>query len=382
MSIFECRVCQHPLSQTPLLQYKNMPKSAQFLPDAAELNSEKGIDLNVHQCTGCGLIQLDCEPVFYFRDVIRAAAVSAEMHAFRLEQFRSWIEDYDLAGKSVIEIGAGAGEFLSILERCDVVPFGLEHNPASVDKACEAGLRVEQGFVGEGLTLSHGPFDAFIMLNFLEHLPDPNTSLTAIAQNLKPGALGLVEVPNFDMIIRQKLFSEFISDHLFYFTRETLIRTLERNNFDVLDCREVWHDYSLSAVVRKRSNIDLSTFAQQQASLKRAIHNYLEQFDDQQVAIWGAGHQSLAVMALTELAGKIRYVVDSAPFKQGRFTPATHIPIVAPEQLKLEPVAAIMVMAASYTDEVVGILSTHYPGINIAKLTQDGLVAVRNLTAE
>ena len=50
---------------------------------------------------------------------------------------------------------------------------------------------------------------------------------------------------------------------------------------------------------------------------------------------------------------KIKYVIDDAPFKQGKYTHATHIPIVSSEKLKTDPVDAIIVMAASYSDEVV-----------------------------
>jgi MoaA/NifB/PqqE/SkfB family radical SAM enzyme len=48
--------------------------------------------------------------------------------------------------------------------------------------------------------------------------------------------------------------------------------------------------------------------------------------------------------------------VDSAVFKQGKFTPATHIPIVAPQALEQDPVDAVIVMAASYCDEVVDLI--------------------------
>ena len=61
----------------------------------------------------------------------------------------------------------------------------------------------------------------------------------------------MVEVPNFDMMIKHNLFSEFIGDHLFYFTRETLENTLKMNGFEIIDSAIVWHDYVISAHVKK-----------------------------------------------------------------------------------------------------------------------------------
>ncbi|PCH65325.1 MAG: methyltransferase [Gammaproteobacteria bacterium] len=373
MPIKKCRVCQQELFSEPLLQYNNMPKSAQFLPDAVEVVTEMGADIEVCQCSGCGLVQLSNEPVFYYKEVIRATAVSAEMTTFRERQFKQWIDDYSLSGKKLIEIGCGAGEFMHIMQKNDVQILGLEQGKQSVAKGIQQGLHIEQGFIEDKSVLEDGPFDAFYMLNFLEHLPNPNATLMKIGENLRDGAVGLVEVPNFDMIIRNNLFSEFISDHLFYFTRDTFISTLNRNGFDVLECQEVWHEYSISAVVRKRERLDLSSFFVMQQTLKEEICHYISQFSDNSVAIWGAGHQALAVMSLTELKGKIKYVVDSAPFKQEKFTPATHIPIVAPEVLNQDPVEAIIVMAASFSDEVANIIRQNYSGINISILRENGL---------
>jgi 2-polyprenyl-3-methyl-5-hydroxy-6-metoxy-1,4-benzoquinol methylase len=356
-----------------------MPKSAQFFPNETELDKEKGDDLTVCQCTRCGLVQLNNDPVFYYREVVRSAAVSEEMTSFRLEQFSAWLKQYQLEGKKLVEIGCGAGEYMGIMNQFDVGVHGIEQRQQSVELGRESELHIQHGFVDD-VEIDGAPFDGFYMLNFLEHLPDPNTTLKHIAQSLKKGAIGLVEVPNFDMIIRQKLFSEFISDHLFYFTKESFRHTLERNGFEVLECIETWHDYSLSAVVKKRSLVDLQEFKLQRSMITEKLTSYIAMFDDKKVAIWGAGHQALAVLSLSNLDDKVRYVVDSAPFKQNLYTPATHIPVVASKKLEEDPVEAVIVMAASYSDEVAKIVMENYPKVNVAVLRDNGLEIVKDLT--
>ncbi len=371
----KCRVCHQALYSKPLLRYDNMPKSAQFFPDKLTLNDDKGESITVCQCAFCGLIQLENDPVSYYREVIRATGISDEMTAFREQQFSQWVEHYSLINKKIIEIGCGAGEFLNIMQTNEVTVCGVEHRLESVNKCVAQGFDVRQDFIeDETQQLAQAPFDAFYMLNFLEHLPDPNSMLKGIAHNLADGAVGLIEVPNFDMIIKKNLFSEFISDHLFYFTRETLISTINKNGFEVIKCDEIWHDYSLSVVVKKRVKKDLGHFYNYQHDLAKEIKSFISQFPDNSVAIWGAGHQALAIMSLTELAGKIKYVIDSAPFKQNKFTPATHIPIVAPDEITSNPIKAIIVMAASYSMEVTKIIRENYSSdIKIAILNENGL---------
>ncbi|MCL6588763.1 MAG: methyltransferase domain-containing protein [Firmicutes bacterium] len=334
-----------------------MPKSAQFLPDADLLASDRGVGLDIRQCSGCGLVQINNEPVPYYKEVIRAVGISEEMKAFRLKQFHDLIKRFSLAGKKVIEIGCGRGEYLAIMSQCGVNACGLEYSDESVTQCRKIGLKVTKGFIdNSAYSLEGAPFDAFYILSFLEHLPDPNAALRGIFNNLVNGGVGLVEVPNFDMILRKNLFSEFITDHLFYFTRATLCFTLNLNGFEIIDCGEVWHDYIISAIVRKRDVLDISRFAKCQERIRREIEAYIGRYGPKKVAIWGAGHQALAVIALSDLGPKVKYVVDSAEFKQGKFTPGSHIPIVSPKMLELDPVAAVIIIAGSYSDEVAGII--------------------------
>ncbi len=395
--INKCRVCGQNFFEEPLLRYKNMPRAAQFLPGAESLERDKGVDLEVCQCSGCGLVQLSNAPVPYYKKVIRAAAFSEEMKDFRIKQFSSFIEKYSLKGKKVIEIGCGRGEYLSLMQQFEVDAYGLEHSEESVMHCVKNGLKVSKGFVESSVyKLNHAPFDTFFILNFLEHLPDPNSTLRGIYNNLTDDVIGLVEVPNFDMILRNKLFSEFIGDHLFYFTRETLNTTLRLNGFEIIDCNEIWYDYIISAIVRRMKiipprpplpkgrwgnflvkKLDISHFYKEQTKLKNEVEGYIRRFKDKKVAIWGAGHQALAIISLINLADKIRYVIDSAAFKQGKFTPATHIPIVAPDKLNSDPVDAVIVMAASYSDEVARIIRQRFDrNINISILRDFGLEVV------
>lgn len=373
-SVKKCRVCERALFDEPLLRYENMPAVAQNLPSGEMLDQDEGTDLNVTQCSGCGLVQLDiAEPVSYFREVIRAAAFSGEMREFRAKQFHDFVKVHSLEGKKILEIGCGRGEYLSIMAETGTLAFGLEYGDNAVRECGQHGLKVSRGFIdNESYRIEHAPFDAFFILNFLEHLPEPNEVLRGIYNNLTEGGVGLVEVPNFDMILRESLFSEFMSDHLFYFTKDTLRAVLNLNGFEVLSCSEVWHDYSISAVVKKRAKLDLSAFATRRSQIQKEIDNFIARFP--KVAIWGAGHQAFAIMSMMALGGRIKYVVDSAPFKQGKFTPATHIPIVAPHKLRTEPVDAIIVMAGSYSDEVVNTLQIDFDqNLQIAILRDFGL---------
>jgi hypothetical protein len=113
----KCRVCGHKFFKEPLLKYENMSKAVQFMPDAKSLINDQGVDPEVCQCSGCGLVQLSNAPVSYYREVIRASAVSEKMKDARKKQFCWFVEKYSLQREKIIKIGFGKGKFLSIMQK-------------------------------------------------------------------------------------------------------------------------------------------------------------------------------------------------------------------------------------------------------------------------
>lgn len=373
----KCRGCGQTLSEQILLKYDGMPKSAQFFPGKEEAKTEQGVNIILKQCLYCGLIQAVGNPVSYYRDVIRAAGVSDEMRKFRESQYEKWVDEFQLKGKKIIEIGCGKGEYMPFMEKAGVKVYGLEHLQDSVDAGMAEGHKIFQGFPeNEEYRIPLAPYDGFYIMNFLEHIPSPGEFLRGIANNLKDEAVGIVEVPDFDMMMKKSLYSEFIQDHLSYFTEDTLRNVLEMNGFQVLHCESIWYNYILSCIVKKRSFAKVGGFIERQEYLKKEVRTFLihQKNKGKRVAVWGAGHQALANLSLLDMAGDIEYVVDSADFKQNRYTPATHIPIVAPDKLLDGEVQVVIIMAAGYSQEVKQIMDRKYPEIDKVILTADGMM--------
>ena len=184
--IMKCRVCKSNCFDSPLLRYTNMPSSAQGFPDLKSLKNDNGSDLNLFQCSSCGLVQLSEKPVSYYKEVIRASSFSDEMKKFRGEQFVSWVDKYNLKGKSILEVGCGRGEYISILKQTEVsLAHGIEYSKESVSSCINSELSVTKGFFGdENFVLPKQKYDGFICLNFMEHWPNPNKVLAHLKKNL------------------------------------------------------------------------------------------------------------------------------------------------------------------------------------------------------
>ena len=373
-----CIVCGAPLFESELLDCRKMPRAAQHFPDSASVDRDRPIDFKLMQCSGCGLVQLDVEPVEYYRDVIRSGGYSTTMHRLRHEQYERFMQTCPIEGRRVVEVGCGRGEFLRIWREdgFNVEAAGIEHDPALVRLAREDGLNVEAGFAGDEATEIPGaPFDAFCSFNFLEHQPDPNGMLRCIHRNLNDEAYGLITVPSLEYIVEQESYYELIRDHIAYYSREAFCFVLEKNGFRVLSCREVNRD-TWEAIVEKKRRLDTTAMRRNRDALREEITGWIGGLKAQgrRVAVWGASHQGLTILSSMDLREDVAYVVDSAPFKQGRLTIGSHVPIVPPERLREDPVDAVLIVAPGYTREIADSIRDRFgPGIGIFALRSNHL---------
>jgi len=360
MQFNKCRLCNSKLFPNPLLQLKGMPKAAQYFPEKDKFREDKGITLKIYQCSACGLAQLNIKPVDYFKEVITAASFSEKTKLFRLSQMKEFVAEFRLRGKKVLEVGSGKGDMLDILEEAGLKAIGIEASAESVKIGRSAGREMIQDYIGDANKINGYPFDAFVSFNYLEHLPNPDFIIKNIYNNTTADAVGFVTVPNLDYLLRTKCFYEFVADHLSYFTKKTLTYAFEKNGFEVIECYAINEDNDIVVMVKKRKALDISGHF---TEVERLIKNFQKIVSDyksqnKKVAVWGAGHRTLALLALSGVKD-IEYVVDSARFKQGKFTPILHLNIVSPEYLKKKKVDLVIVMVPGLS-----------PGEVLKKLTQ------------
>ncbi len=347
-----CKVCHQEVDDKAEEILHNVPEGAQCLVEQYEDNSI-GVNLHILQCPYCQTVQLNDEPVRYYKEVITSVGYSKEMKNYREKQMREFAQQYNLYEKRVLEIGTGRGALLEIVENIIPKAMGIEWNIEYVQKLKAKGHDVEKGYIQEDYISNRGPLDAFFIVNFLEHAPNPSGILKGIHRNLVSEGVGLVEVPNFDKMIRTNRFYDFIRDHLIYFTKDTLRILLETNGFKVLDIYEAWKEDDLVAIVKKRESKEAKMLLNSKNNIKTILNNIINTriAQNKKIAIWGASHQALTLLSMSQ-NHNISYVIDSAIFKQGRYTPILKIPIISPQQFRENPTDTIIIMAAGYSKEV------------------------------
>lgn len=354
-----CLLCGSVLPDVPVIQFDALPYGAQNFPTAEALAEDAGKPFDVFQCVACGHVQSNSQPVIYQQAGTSATAFSQAMLDIRKTQIHNLVQEHGLKGKTLLDVGSGDGQTLHIIADAGAVPIGIEPAPEAVAVSVEQGFTAHEGYITRDYRLSDELFDGFVCYHVIEHVPDVRDFLQGIAFNMKPGAVGLVETPNFDQSLQKTRFYDIVIDHLSYFTLETLKLSAEMSGFDVLSIEKSHADENLVMIVRRRVQTDFAPMLNQRQSLQEQLQTFVQAHhaNGKRVAIWGASYQTLTLLASLSF-DKIAYVIDSAPYKQGRFTPVSHLPVVSPDALQHDPIDAIIISTSRYEDEILAQIET------------------------
>src|SRR5207253_7072624 len=109
--------------------------------------------------------------------------------------------------------------------------------------------------------------------------------------------------------------------------------------FQVLGVKRDWGGEHLVAYVKRRDGVDLDELRRHAEELPVEFERFVAACaaERNRLALWGASHHAITLLAMVETNG-VEYVIDSATYKQGRFTPVSHLPIVGPDRLRSDPV--------------------------------------------
>jgi 2-polyprenyl-3-methyl-5-hydroxy-6-metoxy-1,4-benzoquinol methylase len=152
-----------------------------------------------------------------------------------------------------LDVGCGLGYLLDVAFDHGFAVKGLEFNPTAVAK-----LRAKYTFpvaTGGVETLDESEqFDVISLLDVIEHLRNPFEDLTRLRQAINPGGVLIVSTMDSDSIVSRllgKRLEDFrrTREHLYFFSRETIQRTLEKHGWETVQIRSIGHTFQLGALL-------------------------------------------------------------------------------------------------------------------------------------
>jgi hypothetical protein len=199
----------------------------------------------------------------------------------------------------------------------------------------------------------HGGADVFIVRHVVEHAYDLPAFIEAIRLMVRPGGYIVWELPDCERALAAGDCTTIWEEHTFYFTSHTFKQLLLKFGFSIHHYETVPYalENSLIAIVKDAPvDVDLipedtqavaneiiraQSFVQILNRRRALVREKLTALRQEKgpIAIFGAGHLSVAFISLMQVADLISCVVDDNPNKKGLQMPVGGLQIVGSEAL-------------------------------------------------
>jgi 2-polyprenyl-3-methyl-5-hydroxy-6-metoxy-1,4-benzoquinol methylase len=152
------------------------------------------------------------------------------------------ISRYDRRNKSLLDIGAGTGDFLLTAKRNGWQIDGVEPNSNARMKALEKGLSLLTSME----SIPGKKYKVITLWHVLEHLPDLENQIMRLTWHLEEEGTLIIAVPNFKSY-DAKFYKEFWAAydtprHLWHFSRNSIERLFAKNGLHVIKTKPMIYD--------------------------------------------------------------------------------------------------------------------------------------------
>ena len=152
---------------------------------------------------------------------------------YTLNKKVSLLNSFKTEEKSVLDIGAGTGDFLSACKKSEWKITGIE--PST--EARSIALKKEVQLHKELLEVSNQRFDVITMWHVLEHVPNLTEYISQLRKLLKPNGVLIVAVPNYNSY-DASYYKEFwaaydVPRHLWHFSQASISKLFRKESFIV-----------------------------------------------------------------------------------------------------------------------------------------------------
>ena len=141
---------------------------------------------------------------------------------YTLKQKLFLLNSFKTESKTVLDVGAGTGEFLKVCANNKWEVLGIEPSAEARNIAKKKGIHLKENF----LDIANQKFDVITLWHVLEHVENLKTTIKTLKKLLKPRGRIVIAVPNYKSL-DAKFYNEYwaaydVPRHLWHFSQRSI----------------------------------------------------------------------------------------------------------------------------------------------------------------
>lgn len=385
MVITGCRSCNAP-SLMPIVSLGNQPPANALLKKEQLSQHESKYPLDLVFCPQCSLVQITTtvppnelfRDYHYFSSFADTTIEHARRHVIKIIDACK-LDEQNL----VVELASNDGYLLQFYKQRGIPVLGIDpaENVAKIAEK-ERGIPTITRFftkqLAEDIASDRGQADVIHANNVLAHVADLCDFTAGISILLKSSGIAVLEIPYVRNTIESMEFDTIYHEHLCYFSLTSLVRVFDRVGLVVTDVEHLpIHGGSLRITAHHPGKAQQSSTVNQMLQSERnlgmdkpafyldfaerieqhcaELHDLLKQIRarGRTIAAYGASAKGSTLLNLMKIdQDMLNFVADRSQFKQGRYLPGSHVPIVAPSVIGGMKPDYLLLLAWNYREEI------------------------------
>nr|AAN04241.1 hypothetical protein Ste16 [Streptomyces sp. 139] len=385
-----CRLCGSTALES-VVDLGATPPCESFLA-AEQLDApEPAYPLHLRVCTDCWLAQIP--PLITPEDTFSEYAYFSSYSSSWVEHARTFVADtaarLGLGGDSfVVEVASNDGYLLRHVVERGIRCLGVEPSVNVGAAARDAGVPTVTEFLspdtGAAVRAEHGPADLVVANNVYAHIPDVIGFTKGLRALVADDGWVSIEVSDLLTLIEENQYDTIYHEHFQYYTVASAIRALASGGLTLVDVELLpTHGGSLRLWARPdevagepgRRVADVlarekaaglqelsgyTEFSARVAKVRRDLLRFLIEAAEDGRTVVGYGAPGKGNTLLNHCGVRpdlLPYTVDRNPYKHGRYTPGTRIPILPPDRIAADRPDYVLVLPWNLRAELVEQLS-------------------------
>jgi hypothetical protein len=362
------------------------PPCERFLTAEQLDEAETTYPLHLRVCTECWLAQIP--PLITPEDTFTEYAYFSSYSASWVEHAKTFVDETATrigldSDSFVVEVASNDGYLLQHVVAKDIRCLGVEPSVNVGEAARKAGVPTKTAFLspetGREVRDEHGPADLVVANNVYAHIPDVIGFTHGLRALVADDGWVSIEVQHLLTLIEKNQYDTIYHEHFQYYTVESARRALAMGGLSVVDVEllgthggsirlwarpvEVAGEPSarmtdVLALEKAAGLHELSgytEFSERVTRVRLDLLKFLVDAADDGKTVVGYGAPGKGNTLLNHCGIRsdlMSYTVDRNPYKHGRFTPGTRVPILPPERIAADRPDYVLVLPWNLRDEL------------------------------
>ena len=383
-----CKNCKNKKLKK-IVKLEKQPISSVFLSEK-KLNLKK-YSLDLYECNACKLVQFSSLPplgdmygeTYGYRTSLSNLMINHMKNKFiRITKNKKILKN----GNLILDIGSNDGTFLNFFAKKNknLKLYGMDPSSEKFSKYYNKNINLITNFFSYKILKENindekaikNQFSLITSFAMFYDIDKPNDFCKDISKLLSKDGKWILEFSYLPLLLQNLTYDQICHEHVTYYTLTTFQNIISKNGLKIIDLsfneinggsievvcckknsKEIPNNKKINEVLSDEKKIDHQAYERLNLRIKnteKTLQSFVKEVGKKNIIGYGAATKGNIVLNQCGFTEKdIPYICDANPYKFGKYTPGSNIPIISKQRMRKMKPKYLLILIWSFRSEVI-----------------------------